>query len=111
MGAGAGAGAESRWEKGWTAQSHGHLSGQSIRSLGFTYSLNQDLWNWENAMGLPSSVAWQRVSLSFPAGAKGPSFERKGTRVWWTKLRSMPGQHINETIWCCCARGTCLTNK
>lgn len=25
---GAGAGAESQWEKGWTAQSHGHLSGQ-----------------------------------------------------------------------------------
>lgn len=50
----------------------------SIRSVGSTYSLDQDLWNWEDAWALPSSVAWQQVSLSFPAGAKGPSFERRG---------------------------------
>lgn len=72
---GAGAGAESWWEKGWAARSIRALSSQFIRSVGFTYSLEQDLWNWENASAWPSSVAWQRVSLSFPAGAKGPSFE------------------------------------
>lgn len=74
---GAGAGAESVGEKMdstviWT------LSGQSIKSVSFAYSLDQDLWNWENALAWPSSVAWQRISLSFPAGAKGPSFEHRG---------------------------------
>lgn len=50
---GPGAGAESQWEKGWTDDSTviWTLSGQSTKSVSFTYSLDQDLWNWE--MHLP----------------------------------------------------------